>query len=117
MTYNTLPKEIWEEPAEFYCPVIASLVTGGSHLLCAMLERIVRDMGGQIAAMDTDSAMIVSPKMAVWFHARAAHTSSQIIKRGAGTPPSGRCLSLRWIVFVRSSNPSIRGVICSKPRS
>ena len=27
-----------------------------------MLERIVRDMGGQIAAMDTDSAMIVSTK-------------------------------------------------------
>ena len=42
--------------------MIASLVTGGSHLLCAMLERAVRDMGGQIAAMDTDSAMIVSTK-------------------------------------------------------
>ena len=42
--------------------MIASLVTGGSHLLCAMLERMVRDMGGQIAAMDTDSAMIVSTK-------------------------------------------------------
>jgi hypothetical protein len=27
-----------------------------------MLERAVRDMGGQIAAMDTDSAMIVSTK-------------------------------------------------------
>ena len=37
-------------------------MTGGSHLLCAMLERAVRDMGGQIAAMDTDSAMIVSTK-------------------------------------------------------
>src|SRR5438552_11873004 len=54
--------QVWEQPAEFYCPVIASLVTGGSHLLCAMLERKVRDMGGQIAAMDTDSAMIVSTK-------------------------------------------------------
>jgi hypothetical protein len=42
--------------------VIASLVTGGSHLLCAMLERMVRDMGGQTSAMDTDSAMIVSTK-------------------------------------------------------
>ncbi len=48
--------------ADFYSPVIAALVTGGSHLLCAMLERTVRDMGGQIAAMDTDSAMIVSTK-------------------------------------------------------
>jgi hypothetical protein len=60
--YLTPPAEIWERPSEFYCPVIGSLVTGGSHLLCAMLERIVRDMGGQIAAMDTDSAMIVSTK-------------------------------------------------------
>src|SRR5205085_6221833 len=58
--YPTLPTKVWEEPAEFYCPIIASLVTGGSHLLCAMLERTVRDMGGHIAAMDTDSAMIVS---------------------------------------------------------
>jgi hypothetical protein len=60
--YNTPSVEVWEQPAEFYCPVIASLVTGGSHLLCAMLERAVRDMGCQIAAMDTDSAMIVSTK-------------------------------------------------------
>ena len=60
--YLTPAAKVWEEPAEFYCPVIAALVAGGSHLLCAMLERAVRDMGGQIAAMDTDSAMIVSTK-------------------------------------------------------
>ncbi len=60
--YHILPDTIWEKPSEFYCPVIASLVTGGSHLLCAMLERAVRDRGGYIAAMDTDSAMIVSTK-------------------------------------------------------
>jgi hypothetical protein len=61
-SYFTPIENVWEQPAEFYCPVMASLVTGGSHLLCAMLERAVRDMGGQIAAMDTDSAMIVSTK-------------------------------------------------------
>jgi hypothetical protein len=60
--YPTPPAKVWEQPAEFFCPVIASLVTGGSHLLCAMLESSVRDLGGQIAAMDTDSAMIVSTK-------------------------------------------------------
>ncbi len=60
--YATPPTKLWEEPADFYCPVLASLVTGGSHLLCAMLERMVSDRGGQIAAMDTDSAMIVSTK-------------------------------------------------------
>ncbi len=60
--YKTPPHKIWEQPADFFCPLIASLVTGGSHLLCAMLERLVQDMGGQIAAMDTDSAMVVSTK-------------------------------------------------------
>ena len=40
--------------------MISSIVTGGSHLLCAMLEQVVWDMGGQIAAMYTDSAMIVA---------------------------------------------------------
>jgi hypothetical protein len=60
--YKTPSAKVWEEPAEFYCPVIASLVTGGSHLLCAMLECMVRDKGGHIASMDTDSAMIVSTK-------------------------------------------------------
>jgi hypothetical protein len=61
-SYFTPIEKVWEQPAEFYCPVMASLVTGGSHLLCAMLECAVRDLGGQIAAMDTDSAMIVSTK-------------------------------------------------------
>lgn len=60
--YFTPKEKVWEQPAEFTCPVIASLVTGGSHLQCAMLERAVRDMGGHIAAMDTDSAMVVSTK-------------------------------------------------------
>src|SRR5882724_6388082 len=32
--YHTPTAKVWEEPAEFYCPVIAALVTGGSHLLC-----------------------------------------------------------------------------------
>jgi hypothetical protein len=61
-TYTSPPYKVWEQPGEFFCPIIASLVTGGSHLLCAMLERTVRDRGGHIAAMDTDSAMIVSTK-------------------------------------------------------
>ena len=29
--YLTPPAEIWERPSEFSCPVIASLVTGGSR--------------------------------------------------------------------------------------
>jgi len=61
-SYDTPAVKVWEEPADFYCPIMASLVTGGSHLLCAMLECAVRDRKGHIAAMDTDSAMIVSTK-------------------------------------------------------
>jgi hypothetical protein len=30
--YLTLPDEVWEEPGDFFSPVIAALVTGGSHL-------------------------------------------------------------------------------------
>jgi hypothetical protein len=60
--YRTPPVTVWEQPADFYCPITAALVTGGSHLLCAMLECAVRDRKGHIAAMDTDSAMIVSTK-------------------------------------------------------
>jgi hypothetical protein len=59
-SFSTPTAKVWEQPSQFFCPVIASLVTGGSHLLCAMLELSVRDMGGQIAAMDTDSGMIVA---------------------------------------------------------
>ena len=43
--YLTPPKKVWEQPAEFYCAIVASLVTSGSHLLCAMLERAVQDKG------------------------------------------------------------------------
>ena len=62
----TRPAKVWEQPSECYCPLIASLVTGGSHLLCAMLECAVREMGGHIAAIDTDSAMVVSSKDGGW---------------------------------------------------
>ncbi len=60
--YFTPNEKVWEQPAEFFCPVLASLVTGGSHLLCAMVERSVRDAGGHIAALDTDAAMVISTK-------------------------------------------------------
>ena len=90
--------EIWEQPSEFYCPVIASLVTGGSHLLCAMVERAVRDMGGQIAAMDTDSAMIVSTKDGGLVPcAGGPHKLANYQAAERECRRSGRCLSLRWI--------------------
>ena len=102
--YTSPSVEVWEEPADFYCPVIAALVTGGSHLLCAMLECAVRDMGGHIAAMDTDSAMIVSTKDGGLIPcAGGPHHARKVPSRRADTLPSGRCLLPRWIVSVSDS--------------
>ena len=44
-----------ESPGEFCFPPLASLITGGSHLLLALLERLVTDRGGTYAMEDTDS--------------------------------------------------------------
>jgi hypothetical protein len=49
-----------ESPGEFCFPPLASLITGGSHLLLALLERLVADRGGTYAMEDTDSMAIVA---------------------------------------------------------
>jgi len=102
--YRTRPVKVWEQPSDFYCPVIASLVAGGSHLFCATLERTVRDMGGHIAAMDTDSAMIVSTKNGGFIPCAGGPDRLKNY-----TMPSGhsaiRALSFAdWIVSVSSLN-------------
>ena len=51
-----------ESPGEFCFPPLASLITGGSHLLLALLERLVTDRGGTYAMEDTDSMAIVAIK-------------------------------------------------------
>ncbi|MGA9418533.1 MAG: hypothetical protein WBV40_05235 [Candidatus Cybelea sp.] len=51
-----------ESPGEFCFPPLASLITGGSHLLLALLERLVTDRGGTYAMEDTDSIAIVASK-------------------------------------------------------
>jgi hypothetical protein len=51
-----------ESPGEFCFPPLASLITGGSHLLLALLERLVTDRGGTYAMEDTDSMAIVAHK-------------------------------------------------------
>ncbi len=47
-----------EKPGPQICLPIASSVTGGSHLLLAILERLVVDKGGVVAYRDTDSSII-----------------------------------------------------------
>ncbi len=51
-----------ESPGEFCFPPLASLITGGSHLLLALLERLVTDRGGTYAMEDTDSMAIVASR-------------------------------------------------------
>jgi hypothetical protein len=49
-----------ESPGEFCFPPLAALITGGGHLLLALLERLVSDRGGTYAMEDTDSMAVVS---------------------------------------------------------
>lgn len=51
-----------EKPGEWYFPPIASLITGGAHLLLAMLECCVTEKGGQYLFCDTDSMCIVASR-------------------------------------------------------
>ena len=49
-----------ESPGEFCFPPLAALITGGGHLLLALLERLVTDRGGTYAMEDTDSMAVVA---------------------------------------------------------
>ena len=51
-----------EEPGEFCFPPFAALTTAAARLMLAMVERAVRDLGGEIAFGDTDSAAVVATK-------------------------------------------------------
>src|SRR5262249_45242468 len=51
-----------EKPGEWYFPPVAALITGGAHLLLAMLERCVTDKGGHYLFCDTDSMCIVASR-------------------------------------------------------
>jgi hypothetical protein len=49
-----------ESPGEFCFPPLAALITGGGHLLLALLERLVTDRGGTYAMEDTDSMSVIA---------------------------------------------------------
>jgi hypothetical protein len=55
-----------EKPGEWYFPPIAALITGGAHLLLAMLERCITDKGGHYLFCDTDSMCIVASETGGW---------------------------------------------------
>jgi hypothetical protein len=51
-----------ELPRDYCFPPIATLITSGARLILAMIEHAVREAGGVIAYMDTDSVAIVSTR-------------------------------------------------------
>lgn len=55
---------IVEDKGKFYCPVISSLITAAGRLLLAILEREVREAGGNYLLCDTDSMAIVAARKA-----------------------------------------------------
>ncbi len=60
------PVSTIEKPGEWYFPPIAGLITGGAHLLLAMIERCITDKGGHYLFCDTDSMCIVASKKGGW---------------------------------------------------
>jgi|SRR5579871_1907609 len=55
-----------EKPGEWYFPPIAALITGGAHLLLAMLECSVAEKGGHYLFCDTDSMCVVASRTGGW---------------------------------------------------
>jgi hypothetical protein len=55
-----------EKPGEWYFPPIAALITGGAHLLLAMLECCITEKGGHYLFCDTDSMCIVASRNGGW---------------------------------------------------
>jgi hypothetical protein len=64
-----------EDPGPFACPPIAGLVTAGGQLLLAMVQGLVADRRGIVAACDTDGAHIVATRQGgtVPIETRGAH--------------------------------------------
>jgi hypothetical protein len=47
-----------EAGGEFYDPLIGTMIASAGHLLLALLEAVVTNLGGEMVAMDTDSGFI-----------------------------------------------------------
>ena len=51
-----------ERPGKFQFPPAAALITAGGRLMLAILERMVKDLGGTYLLTDTDSMLFVASK-------------------------------------------------------
>jgi hypothetical protein len=55
-----------EKPGDWYFPPIAALITGGAHLLLAMVESCVTEKSGHYLFCDTDSMCVVASRTGGW---------------------------------------------------
>lgn len=55
-----------EKAGEWYFPPVAALITGGAHLLLAMLECSIAEKGGHYLFCDTDSMCVVASRTGGW---------------------------------------------------
>lgn len=53
-----------EEPGIDYCPLLATAITSGAHLLLALVETVVNELGGEVLYSDTDSVIITPSRLA-----------------------------------------------------
>jgi len=56
------PTFVVERPGKFQFPPAAALITAGGRLMLAILERMVKDLGGTYLLTDTDSMLFVASK-------------------------------------------------------
>jgi len=54
------PTFVVERPGKFQFPPAAALITAGGRLMLALLERMVKDLGGTYLLTDTDSMLFVA---------------------------------------------------------
>ena len=80
-----------EDPGPYCFPPVAAAITAAARLMLALLERLVRDAGGQYAFCDTDSMAIVATGMGRTIPCATADGSNRI-----------RALSFRQVDAIRS---------------
>jgi len=56
------PTVVVESPGRFQFPPAAALITAGGRLMLALLERMIKDLGGTYLLTDTDSMLFVASK-------------------------------------------------------
>jgi len=59
-----------EEPGIDYCPLVATAITSGAHLLLAIVEVVVEELGGEVIYCDTDSVVLTPSRIAPQVAAR-----------------------------------------------